>query len=48
MYGFLLDGRRHDIGNKLDFLKTNVIYGLKRPDIGPAFKEFLKELAKDF
>lgn len=48
MYGLLLDGRRHDIGNKLDFLKTNVIYGLARNDIGPEFREFIIEMARGF
>jgi len=48
MYGLLLKGRRHDIGNKLDFLKTNVIYGLARNDIGPEFREFIIETAKGF
>lgn len=47
MYGLLLKGRRHDIGNKLDFLKTNVIYGLGREDIGPEFREFIAEIARD-
>lgn len=43
MYGLRFQGTRWDIGNKLDFLKTNVAYGLKRPDIGPAFRRFLEE-----
>jgi UTP--glucose-1-phosphate uridylyltransferase len=46
MYGLLLDGHRHDIGNKLDFLKTNVIYGIDREDFGAEFREFIKEIAK--
>lgn len=46
MYGLLLRGKRHDIGNKLDFLKTNVLYGLEREDIGPEFREFLIEVAR--
>lgn len=46
MYGLLFDGHRYDIGNRLDFLKTNVVYGLAREDIGPDFRKFLKELAK--
>ncbi len=48
MYGLLLKGRRHDIGNKLDFLKTNVVYGLEREDIGPEFREFIAEVARGF
>ncbi len=47
MYGLSFDGVRHDIGNKLDFLKTNVIYGLKRKDFGEEFREWLKSLLVD-
>ncbi|HYW96095.1 MAG TPA: UTP--glucose-1-phosphate uridylyltransferase GalU [Bacteroidales bacterium] len=48
MYGLRFDGVRHDIGNKLDFLKTNVIYGLKREDFGDEFREWLKQLVSKF
>ena len=43
MYGFRFDGIRYDIGNKLDFLKTNVIYGSKREDLGADFLAWLKQ-----
>ncbi len=46
MYGLRFDGRRHDIGNKLDFLKTNVIYGLAREDFGEEFRAFLRDVVK--
>lgn len=46
MYGLRLDGKRYDIGNKLDFLKTNVEFGLTHPELGDDFREFLKELAR--
>jgi UTP--glucose-1-phosphate uridylyltransferase len=46
MYGLVLEGRRHDIGNKLDFLKTNVIYGLARKELGDEFSRFIRETAK--
>jgi UTP--glucose-1-phosphate uridylyltransferase len=46
MYGLRTNGHRHDIGNKLDFLKTNIIYGLKRDDIGADLAEFIKEIAR--
>ena len=45
MYGLRFDGKRHDIGNKLDFIKTNIEYGLKRPDIAPGLAAFIKDLA---
>jgi UTP--glucose-1-phosphate uridylyltransferase len=46
MYGLRLRGARYDIGNKLDFVKTNLIYGLKRPDLGKELREFVKRMAK--
>lgn len=47
MYGLRFEGRRHDIGNKLDFVKTNVIYGLKRSDLGADLRAFIKEIAAE-
>jgi UTP--glucose-1-phosphate uridylyltransferase len=47
MYGYLFDGIRYDVGNKLDFIKTNVIFGLKHKDIGPDLRVWLKEFVKD-
>ena len=45
MYGLRFAGRRHDIGNRLDFLKTNIIFGLKREDLREELGAFLKETA---
>jgi UTP--glucose-1-phosphate uridylyltransferase len=47
MYGLRFNGKRYDIGSKIDFLKTNVIYGLKRDDLGPEFRNWLKEYLKE-
>jgi UTP--glucose-1-phosphate uridylyltransferase len=47
MYGLKFKGTRYDIGNKLDFLKTNIIYGLEHEEIGVSLREWLKEFAKD-
>lgn len=44
MYGRLFDGVRHDVGNKLDFIKTNIVLGLQRGDIGAELREWLKSL----
>lgn len=44
MFGVKYQGRRFDIGNKLDFLKTNVLLALEREDTGPAMREFLASL----
>jgi UTP--glucose-1-phosphate uridylyltransferase len=43
MYGLRFAGKRHDIGNKLDFLKTNIEFGLKRPEIASELYAFLKQ-----
>jgi UTP--glucose-1-phosphate uridylyltransferase len=44
MYAVVIDGVRHDTGNNLGFLKANVYFGLKRPEIAEAFSEYLKSL----
>jgi len=46
MYGLKFEGIRYDIGNKLDFIKTNIIYGLKRDDMREELLAFVKELAE--
>jgi UTP--glucose-1-phosphate uridylyltransferase len=46
MYGLRFEGKRYDIGSKIDFLKTNVIYGLKREDLGEEFRDWLIDLVK--
>jgi UTP--glucose-1-phosphate uridylyltransferase len=43
VYGFHYEGKRHDAGDKLGFLKATVELGLKREDLGPGFREWLKE-----
>jgi UTP--glucose-1-phosphate uridylyltransferase len=42
VYGFSYEGKRHDAGDKLGFLKATVEFALKREDLGPAFREWLK------
>jgi UTP--glucose-1-phosphate uridylyltransferase len=44
LYGYVFDGKRHDTGDKLGFLKATVEYALKRPDLGSDLREWLKEL----
>jgi UTP--glucose-1-phosphate uridylyltransferase len=36
VYGFHYEGKRHDAGDKLGFLKATVELALKRDDLGPA------------
>ena len=44
VYGYTFDGIRHDAGDKLGMLKATVDFALKREDLGPPFREFLKSL----
>lgn len=44
MYAVIVDGVRHDTGNKLGFLKANVYFGLKRSDVAGPFRDYLKSL----
>src|SRR5450755_346273 len=44
MYAYVYEGRRHDTGDKLGFLKATVEFALKREDLGADFREYLKSL----
>lgn len=44
LYAYTYEGRRHDTGDKLGFLQATVEFALKRPDLGGAFREYLKSL----
>jgi UTP--glucose-1-phosphate uridylyltransferase len=43
----IIEGVRYDIGNKLDYLKTIVDYGLKRKEFREHFADFLKSKIKE-
>jgi len=42
VYGFSYEGKRHDAGDKLGFLKATVEFALKRDDLGPKFRDWLR------
>jgi UTP--glucose-1-phosphate uridylyltransferase len=44
LYAYEIDGVRHDTGNKLGFLKAVVYFGLKRPELAAAFRDYLDSL----
>jgi UTP--glucose-1-phosphate uridylyltransferase len=44
IYGCVIDGVRHDTGNKLGFLRAVVYFALKRPDLGEAFRDYLRTI----
>lgn len=47
MYGRQIEGRRFDIGNKLDYIKTNMEFALQREDLRDELSEFIKKVAKE-
>jgi UTP--glucose-1-phosphate uridylyltransferase len=47
MYGLHFEGRRYDIGNKLDYLKTNIAYGLKRKDLGGELYAYISRIVSE-
>jgi UTP--glucose-1-phosphate uridylyltransferase len=44
LYAYEIEGVRHDTGNKLGFLKAVVYFGLKRPELAGAFRDYLDSL----
>jgi len=44
VYGYTFEGKRHDAGDKMGFLKATVEFALKRHDLGHEFREYLKAL----
>ncbi len=47
IYGLAFRGRRYDAGSKLGFLKATVQFALKRPDLAPGFRAYLRTLNLD-
>ena len=44
VFAYNFTGKRYDTGNKLGYLKATVEFALRREDLGPAFKDYLKGL----
>ncbi len=44
IYAYRFEGIRYDTGTPLGFLKASVEFALRRPDLGPSFKEYLQQL----
>jgi UTP--glucose-1-phosphate uridylyltransferase len=45
VFGYTFEGKRYDAGDKFGMLQATVEYALKRDDLGPKFREYLKGLA---
>jgi UTP--glucose-1-phosphate uridylyltransferase len=42
LYAYEFEGQRYDVGDKLQWLEANVAFALKRPDLGPGLREWLR------
>jgi len=43
----IIEGKRYDIGNKLDYLKTQVEYALRRKEFAKPFYDYLKKIVEE-
>lgn len=48
VFAYNFSGKRYDTGDKLGFLKATVEFALRREDLGEDFKEYLKNIVKEF
>jgi UTP--glucose-1-phosphate uridylyltransferase len=44
VHSYTIEGKRFDIGNKLDYIKTTVEYALKRKEFRDEILPYLKEI----
>lgn len=45
LIGYAFEGERYDAGDRLGYLKANIAYGLKRPDLKEGLLAFMREIA---
>jgi UTP--glucose-1-phosphate uridylyltransferase len=43
LLGYRFEGERYDAGDRFGYLKANIAFGLKRPDLGEQLRAWLKE-----
>jgi UTP--glucose-1-phosphate uridylyltransferase len=44
LLGYRIEGLRYDAGDRLGFLKANVVFGLQNVHVGADFRAFLEEI----
>lgn len=47
VYAYIYDGKRYDIGNKLDWLKTTIEFAMKKEGVRDELLAYLKTVLKD-
>ncbi len=46
LLGHRFEGDRYDAGDRVGYLKANIAYALKRPDLAPQLREWLREVTR--
>jgi UTP--glucose-1-phosphate uridylyltransferase len=44
VYAYRFEGRRYDAGNKLELLQANIDFALRRPDLAPGLRAYMKSV----
>ena len=47
IYAYKIEGKRYDLGTKMDYLKTIVEFSINQKDISKEFIAYLKEIIKN-
>ncbi|AMV60032.1 UTP--glucose-1-phosphate uridylyltransferase [Pediococcus damnosus] len=47
VFAHVFTGKRYDVGNKFGFLKTNIQYGLKHPEVRDELRAYIKQLGAE-
>ncbi len=46
VYAYEFEGTRYDAGDKFGFMQAVITFALKHPELGPRFRQYLKELSQ--
>ncbi len=46
LLGYRFEGDRYDAGDRFGYLKANIAYALKRPELAPQLRAYLREVAR--
>jgi len=48
LFAYQMDGKRYDIGNKIDYIKTNITFSLENDETKSEVSEFIENIEKNF